>query len=87
MNTVSRLPGPILVVAPVGTADLQASGYDVVVDPNAPGVLVVRAGGVSVQVFGPFRLEALRPKNLGTDLYSATATSSDRSSVPAPSPS
>ena len=35
VNAVSAYSGPIIVVAPVGTADLRASGYEVVVDPNA----------------------------------------------------
>jgi hypothetical protein len=67
---VNGYAGPILLIAPVGTADLAASGYDVVVDPNAPELLVVNATGESVQVFGPLRLEQLRPSHLGTDLAS-----------------
>ena len=50
MNAVSAYSGPIIVVAPVGTADLRASGYEVVVDPNAcPGPSSMRPVGDAVQ--------------------------------------
>jgi hypothetical protein len=68
IGAVTGYPGPVVIVTPVGTADLAASGYPLVVDPAAPTTLVVNAAGVSVQTFGPFRLEALRPSHAGTDL-------------------
>jgi hypothetical protein len=70
VGAVNGYPGPILIVTPVGTADLAASGYPVVVDPAAPGTIVVNAAGISLQAFGPFRLEAVRPSHVGTDLAS-----------------
>lgn len=64
-------PGPLAIITPVGTADLQASGYPLIVSPTAKATTVVALLGLGGLVVGPVRQAAWVPSLLGRDLASA----------------
>jgi hypothetical protein len=68
VNAMTGYAGTPIVVTPVGSADLAASGYPVVVDPRASSTYVVSPTGVSLVVIGPDTMEGLVPARVGRDI-------------------
>jgi hypothetical protein len=58
-------PGELIVIAPVGSPNLAACGYPVIVDPLITAAVLVAPSGISFAVQGPDSLSNIEPNLLG----------------------
>lgn len=69
VQTVAASHGPgVVIVTPIGTAELDHSGLPVIVDPLASATFVVAVLGISARFVGPSTSSAIVPAKVGYDV-------------------